>query len=184
MILMQSTETKQYNNQAIIDETETREYNQAIRILSDSIENRKREQKDIVLEVPVAKAKNIDTLIKENNVNFKDRIITELEKNETEKRADRKTLSFLLKIFLFIQFSICFILIVGVFFLIGFAHFKNLAFEYNIIKEMFGFLKFYIGSVVVELISMLYLVVKNTFDTTISDIAKKVAEDIKNESKD
>lgn len=171
-----------YDTPSTTDEAETQEYKQAVDILSDDIANRKKERKAIVVEIPRSKNKDINSLIEKNNKDYEDRIVTELEKNKIEKRSGRKMLLKLLKLFLFVQFSICFILIAGAFLMIGLAHFQNQSFEPAVISNILNFLKFYIGSVVVELISMLYFIVKNTFDTTISDLAKKVAENLKNES--
>ena len=46
---------------------------------------------------------------------------------------------------------------------------------------IFDMLKIYLASIIVELISMLYFIVKNVFDTTIPDLAKQLTN---NKNKD
>ena len=86
-----------YDTPSTTDEAETQEYKQAVDILSDDIANRKKERKAIVVEIPRSKNKDINSLIEKNNKDYEDRIVTELEKNEIEKRSGRKMLLKLLK---------------------------------------------------------------------------------------
>lgn len=79
--------------------------------------------------------------------------------------------------FLACQFGLFFILLTGVIICFIVGYMTGNPFPSDMSTSIFDMLKIYLGSIIVELISMLYFIVKNVFDTTIPDLAKQFAKD-------
>ena len=110
-----------------------------------------------------------------NNKTIAEAIPNEITKNEETKRKHKDWLLKAVISFLACQFGLFFILLTGVIicFIVGYMT----GFPSDMSTSIFDMLKIYLGSIIVELISMLYFIVKNVFDTTIPDLAKQFAKD-------
>lgn len=102
---------------------------------------------------------------------YKNILAPELIKNEELKRSQKKDLMrniFKLLKWQFIATYILFILFIVIIAL------NDYCFRINaqVIIEILSFLKFYITSIVVELVSILFFIVKNVFDKSIVDLFK------------
>lgn len=106
----------------------------------------------------------------------------EYQQNEKLKRAHKKKLLKLVKRLLFIQIFVMNIVVIGIvsFVVLDVPIFKTL--DSEIISQILGFLKFFVGAVLAELIAMLFFIVKNVFDSTMPDLLKTFKDDAKNKS--
>ena len=100
-----------------------------------------------------------------NNKTIAEAIPNEITKNEETKRKHKDWL--LKAVILLTGVIICFIV----------GYMTGNPFPSDMSTSIFDMLKIYLGSIIVELISMLYFIVKNVFDTTIPDLAKQFAKD-------
>lgn len=101
---------------------------------------------------------------------YKDVLSPQLEKNEKLKRKHKNTLMEnifeILKIqFRYTYFFVCLLLV-------GILCSKYLEISEHTIDSVISFVEFYITSVVVELIAILFFIVKNVFDKSIVDLIK------------
>lgn len=119
---------------------------------------------------------NIDSIVVySNNEALGDAVTTEITKNEEKKREHKDLLLKLVAWFLGLQFGLFFLLLSGVIVMIVVAHMVKMDFSMDVINSVFDMLKMYLTSIIVEMISMLYFIVRNVFDTTIPDLAKQFA---------
>lgn len=102
----------------------------------------------------------------------------QLENNEQLKREQKKVL--MDKIFEILkgQFIITYIFVGVVLLAVIISQWLGL--EETLLVEMISFIKFYITSIIVELIAILFFIVKNVFDTSITDLFKNFDSDSKN----
>ena len=111
---------------------------------------------------------NNDSLIK--NVNNKvliDILSPEITKNEATKRNHKKYLIILLTFFLIIQFvSVSFICSKVL------NYCTTATANIDIVNSLLTFVSAYITSIIVELIAILNYIVKNVFDTSLSELVK------------
>lgn len=121
--------------------------------------------------------KNIDTNITELNQVFNERyaiykevLSPQLEENEKLKRQQKTELMSNIFAFLKWQFFATYAFIFG--FILIIACKTNLGISDNVIIHIFNFLKFYITTIVAELIAILFFIVKNVFDKSITDLFK------------
>lgn len=101
----------------------------------------------------------------------------QLEENEKLKRDHKTTLMTNIFKILKGQFRITYIFIVVV--LIAMLFSSKLDISDKIAVEVLSFVKFYITSIIVELISILFFIVKNVFNTSIADLFKNFDKDKK-----
>ncbi len=118
-----------------------------------------------------------DKDIKEMNSRFKlsqkiyeDVLAPQLEQNEDLKREQKRTLVDKLFKLLAFQFIVTYIFVFMLILSIIFS--CKLALSENVILNLMKFIEFYITSIVVELISILFFIVKNVFDTSIVELIK------------
>lgn len=112
-----------------------------------------------------------------NNKTIAEAIPNEIKKNEETKRKHKDWLLKAVISFLACQFGLFFILLTGVIICFIVGYMTGNPFPSDMSTSIFDMLKIYLGSIIVELISMLYFIVKNVFDTTIPDLAKQFAKD-------
>ena len=112
-----------------------------------------------------------------NNKTIAEAIPNEITKNEETKRKHKDWLLKAVISFLACQFGLFFILLTGVIICFIVGYMTGNPFPSDMSTSIFDMLKIYLGSIIVELISMLYFIVKNVFDTTITDLAKQFAKD-------
>lgn len=94
----------------------------------------------------------------------------QLEENEDLKRKHKKLL--MEELFKILKCQFIFTYIFVIILLIG-ALFSNfLKINENIVLGIISFVKFYITSIIVELLSILFFIVKNVFDKSIVDLIK------------
>lgn len=118
-----------------------------------------------------------DSAIKEMNdffekryIIYKDILAPELRKNEELKRIHKSNLMNNIFKLLKFQFIATYILIVIFVLMIAFNRVCNIT--EDVITQIFDFLKFYITSIVAELIAILFFIVKNVFDKSIVELFK------------
>ena len=116
-----------------------------------------------------------DKDIKEMNNRFKlsqkiyeDVLAPQLEENENLKREQKRTLVDKLFKLLAFQFIVTYIFVFMLILSIIFS--GKLTLSENVILNLMKFIEFYITSIVVELISILFFIVKNVFDTSIVEL--------------
>lgn len=109
---------------------------------------------------------------------YKDVLSPQLELNEELKRKHKTSLMYnifhLLKIQFGFTYVFVFVLLVGILA----SHFLGIS-EHTI-DSIIKFIQFYITSIVVELISILFFIVKNVFDKSIVDLLKNFDKQDKN----
>lgn len=109
---------------------------------------------------------------------YKDVLSPQLEKNEELKRQHKSSLMYnifsLLKVQFIFTYIFVFILLVGI------LASKRLGISEHTIDSIIKFIEFYITSIVVELISILFFIVKNVFDKSIVDLIKNFDKQDKN----
>ena len=101
---------------------------------------------------------------------YEDVLAPQLEENEKLKRDQKKTLIKKLFNLLFFQFIVTYIFVLMLILSIIFS--GKLDLSEKIILNLIKFIEFYITSIVVELISILFFIVKNVFDTSIVELLK------------
>ena len=101
----------------------------------------------------------------------------QLEKNEELKRDHKSRLMDNIFSLLKGQFRITYIFIVAVLIIALFSSQINLSDK--LITEILSFVKFYVTSIIVELIPILFFIVKNVFDISIVDLFKNFDKDKK-----
>lgn len=101
---------------------------------------------------------------------YEDVLAPQLEENEKLKRDQKKTLIKKLFNLLFFQFIVTYIFVLMLILSIIFS--GKLDLSEKIILNLIKFTEFYITSIVVELISILFFIVKNVFDTSIVELLK------------
>ena len=133
----------------------------------DSNLNNDRTWEDVNREI-----KNVnDKYIK--NANDKillDTLAPQAEANEIKKRKHKDKLLTAVFIFLGIQFTVVFVLIMTMIVSIIFFHSMGNDFSLELVQMLFAFFSTYITSVVVELIFILKFIVEKVFDTSISSL--------------
>lgn len=116
-----------------------------------------------------------------NTTTIAETIPHEITKNEEKKREHKDLLLKIVMWFLGVQFGLFFLLLTGVIVCLIIGHMIDKPFPTEMTTMIFDMLKIYLASIIVELISMLYFIVKNVFDTTIPDLAKQLTN---NKNKD
>lgn len=111
----------------------------------------------------------------ENIKTLKESITNEIGKNETKRREHKDILLRVMIWFLGIQFGLFFVLLSGTIIVTMVAHLIGNPFSLELIRELYKILTTYLASVIVEMLSMLFFVIRNVFDTTIKDLTKLVA---------
>lgn len=101
---------------------------------------------------------------------YQDVLSPQLEKNEELKREQKKEL--MSKIFKILKWQFIFTYFFVAIILLGSLLSGNLKISENIILNIISFVKFYITSIIVELLSILFFIVKNVFDKSIVDLIK------------
>lgn len=101
---------------------------------------------------------------------YQDILSPQLEKNEILKRKQKQTLMINIFKILKIQFAFTYIFVFML--VIGVLGSSILHIPESIIDSVIKFVEFYITSIVVELISILFFIVKNVFDRSIVDLIK------------
>ncbi len=125
------------------------------------------------------------TFIEENSEDIADKIIVnanqyflikilspEINKNEDKKRNHKDKLISIVKIFLICQFIVLMCLLFGVTIMIFVFHGLKNDLDLAYIESIIKFISVYITSVVAELIAMLYFIVSNVFDTSITGLVE------------
>lgn len=94
----------------------------------------------------------------------------ELEKNEELKREQKKQLMNKIFDILKWQFIFTYLFVGAILGMVAFSHFLHIS--EKIVLDSISFIKFYITSIIVELISILFFIVKNVFDKSIVDLIR------------
>ena len=99
---------------------------------------------------------------------YKDTLAPELKANEKLKREHKKQLmGFLCGLIIFESAF----LVVSVGFLFMMIFFTQIIkVDVSVIKSMIGFMKYFISAVIVELLAILFFIVRSVFDKTIKDL--------------
>lgn len=98
-------------------------------------------------------------------------------KNEELKREHKTDLMHSIFKILKWQFIATYIFATGIIIMLFFSSYLNISEQLTL--EVIAFVKFYITSIIVELISILYFIVKNVFDTSIVDLFRNFDKNIK-----
>ncbi len=106
---------------------------------------------------------------------YKDILSPQLQKNEELKRKQKNKLMDNIFKLLKTQFTATYVLIFG--FIIMIALNQKLGITEKTITHIFDFLKFYITTIIAELIAILFFIVKNVFDKSIVDLFKNFDKD-------
>nr|DAU86629.1 MAG TPA: hypothetical protein [Caudoviricetes sp.] len=134
------------------------------------------------IDLSPAQTVDANQIIANNNtMTIAEAIPHEITKNEEKKREHKDLLLKIVMWFLGLQFGLFFLLLTGVIVCLIIGHMTNKPFPIEMTTMIFDMLKIYLTSIIVELISMLYFIVKNVFDTTIPDLAKQLTN---NKNKD
>lgn len=128
----------------------------------------------------LVKESNSKLIQNANNKVLIDVLSPQVEKNEESKRIHKYILIIILGVFILLQFGLTFYIMNRTFGFIFTYYNENKTIDQHLVNLLFGFLTGYITSVVVELIYMLKFIVKNVFDTSISDLVKLFKEESKN----
>lgn len=102
----------------------------------------------------------------------------QLEENEKLKRHHKKIL--MDNIFKILKWQFIFTYIFVLILIVGILFSSFLVISENIIQYVIRFVEFYITSIVVELLSILFFIVKNVFDKSIVDLIKNFDIGFKN----
>lgn len=133
------------------------------------------------IDLSPAQTVDANQIIANNNtMTIAEAIPNEITKNEEKKREHKDLLLKIVMWFLGLQFGLFFLLLTGVIVCLIIGHMIDKPFPTEMTTMIFDMLKIYLTSIIVELISMLYFIVKNVFDTTIPDLAKQLTNN-KNE---
>ena len=134
------------------------------------------------IDLSPAQTVDANQIIANNNTTtIAETIPHEITKNEEKKREHKDLLLKIVMWFLGVQFGLFFLLLTGVIVCLIIGHMIDKPFPTEMTTMIFDMLKIYLASIIVELISMLYFIVKNVFDTTIPDLAKQLTN---NKNKD
>lgn len=134
------------------------------------------------IDLSPAQTVDANQIIANNNTTtIVETIPHEITKNEEKKREHKDLLLKIVMWFLGVQFGLFFLLLTGVIVCLIIGHMIDKPFPTEMTTMIFDMLKIYLASIIVELISMLYFIVKNVFDTTIPDLAKQLTN---NKNKD
>lgn len=101
---------------------------------------------------------------------YQDVLSPQLQKNEDLKRQQKETLMNNIFKILNLQFIFTYIFVFTL--IVGILASSFLSISENTIISIIKFVEFYISSIVVELVSILFFIVKNVFDTSIADLIK------------
>ena len=127
------------------------------------------------IDLSPAQTVDANQIIANNNTTtIAETIPHEITKNEEKKREHKDLLLKIVMWFLGVQFGLFFLLLTGVIVCLIIGHMIDKPFPTEMTTMIFDMLKIYLASIIVELISMLYFIVKNVFDTTIPDLAKQL----------
>ncbi len=96
----------------------------------------------------------------------------EIKRNEAKKRNHKDKLISIVKIFLICQFLILMCLLFGVTIMVFVFHGLKNDLNLDYLEILIKFISIYITSVVAELIAMLYFIVSNVFDTSITGLVE------------
>lgn len=122
---------------------------------------------DFENEIPKSKI-YADDIIKNVNNQFLMKILSpEISKNELAKRLHKYLLLGLLTISMLLQFVAAFVISIKI---VDYSISTNA--NVDIVKCLLTFISAYITSIVVELIAILNYIVKNVFDTSLTDLVK------------
>lgn len=94
----------------------------------------------------------------------------QLELNENLKREHKKLL--MGRIFKLLKWQFIFTYIYVIILFLGILFSSYLKLSEDIVNNIINFIEFYISSIVVELLSILFFIVKNVFDKSIVDLIK------------
>ena len=134
------------------------------------------------IDLSPAQTVDANQIIANNNTTtIAETIPHEITKNEEKKREHKDLLLKIVMWFLGVQFGLFFLLLTGVIVCLIIGHMIDKPFPTEMTTMIFDMLKIYLASIIVELISMFYFIVKNVFDTTIPDLAKQLTN---NKNKD
>lgn len=134
------------------------------------------------IDLSPAQTVDANQIIANNNTTtIAETIPHKITKNEEKKREHKDLLLKIVMWFLGVQFGLFFLLLTGVIVCLIIGHMIDKPFPTEMTTMIFDMLKIYLASIIVELISMLYFIVKNVFDTTIPDLAKQLTN---NKNKD
>lgn len=134
------------------------------------------------IDLSPAQTVDANQIIANNNTTtIAETIPHEITKNEEKKREHKDLLLKIVMWFLGVQFGLFFLLLTRVIVCLIIGHMIDKPFPTEMTTMIFDMLKIYLASIIVELISMLYFIVKNVFDTTIPDLAKQLTN---NKNKD
>lgn len=123
-----------------------------------------------------------DKIIVNANQYFLIKILSpEINKNEDKKRKHKDKLISIVKIFLICQFIVLMCLLFGVTIMIFVFHRLKNDLDLAYIESIIKFISVYITSVVAELIAMLYFIVSNVFDTSITGLVEIYKDATNNE---
>lgn len=146
----------------------------------DALNDEVTDKCEVDILTPKEKEKSNDKMVRDaNNTVLLDVLSPQVEKNEEAKRTHKKILIGILGAFILLQFGLTFYIMNRTFGFIFTYYNENKAIDQHLVNLLFGFLTGYITSVVVELIYMLKFIVKNVFDTSISDLVKLFKEESK-----
>lgn len=101
---------------------------------------------------------------------YQDVLSPQLRKNEELKRNQKEKLMNELFKILKIQFIFTYVFVLVL--IVGTLGSSFFSISEDIVESIIKFLEFYITSIVVELLSILFFIVKNVFDTSIVDLIK------------
>ena len=131
------------------------------------------EEPSVQLEAPdsakeIVSGLNEDFMMKQRL--YETVLAPELKKNEELKREQKKKLMENIFKILKGQFIATYLFIIIIIIQLTFSSYLKIS--EALAMEIMSFIKFYITSIIVELISILFFVVKNVFDTSIVDMFK------------
>lgn len=159
--------------------------NNADEVTNDSKENLSNEQQIVMDSVDIPQQVNIkiekaisiskdahqmNEAFELTRVMYQDVLSPQLKENEILKRSQKERLMEELFKILNLQFNWTYVFVFAL--IIGTLASSFINISENIVRDIFKFGEFYITSIVVELLSILFFIVKNVFDTSIVDLIK------------
>lgn len=115
----------------------------------------------------------LEKIISNANQYFLLKILSpEIKYNEKKKRKHKDKLISIIKVFLICQFIILLFLLFGIITMIFVFHGLKNDLEFSYLELIIKFVSLYVTSVVAELIAMLYFIVSNVFDTSITGLVE------------
>lgn len=94
----------------------------------------------------------------------------EIQKNEELKREQKKLLMKIIFVVLALQFIFTYFIVIAIVVIIACSSYLSVSDA--VMEALIKFAQFYITAIVVELISILFFIVKNVFDTSIVELFK------------